>query len=402
MEQKMVEKIKTMLPLLNEKQKRLYLASEAIAMGRGGIAEVSRASGISRSVISAGIKDITAGDSEGLSADAPIRRKGAGRKPITGTQPGIKEALNDLVCDATYGNPENPLCWTTKSLRNLASELQEKGFKIGYRKVGYLLKEMGYSLQMNQKMNQVGEEHPDRDEQFQHINQEVKAFGSAGLPVISIDCKKKELVGRFKNSGSEYAPKGRAIEVLDHDFPLPELGKAAPYGIYDIAANEGFVSVGISSDTAQFAVASIRSWWYSMGIERYPAANKLLITADGGGSNGSRNRLWKTELQALANDTGLEISVCHFPPGTSKWNKIEHRMFSQISKNWRGRPLETLQIIVNLIASTSTTSGLTIQCQLDQNHYPKGIKITDLELASVNTVGDEFHPNWNYTIIPLK
>lgn len=402
MEQKMVEKIKTMLPMLNERQKRLYLASEAIAMGRGGIAEVSRASGISRSVITAGIKDIKAGDCEGLSADAPIRRKGAGRKPITGTQPGIKEALNDLVCDATYGNPENPLCWTTKSLRNLASELQEKGIKIGYRKVGYLLKEMGYSLQMNQKMNQVGEEHPDRGEQFQHINQKVKAFGSAGLPVISIDCKKKELVGRFKNSGSEYALKGRAIEVLDHDFPLPELGKAAPYGIYDIVANEGFVSVGISSDTAQFAVASIRSWWYSMGIERYPAANKLLITADGGGSNGSRNRLWKTELQALANDTGLEISVCHFPPGTSKWNKIEHRMFSQISKNWRGRPLETLQIIVNLIASTSTTSGLTIQCQLDQNHYPKGIKITDLELASVNTVGDKFHPNWNYTIIPLK
>lgn len=398
----MVERIKTMLPLLNEKQKRLYLASEAIAIGRGGIAEVSRASGISRSVITAGIKDLKTGDCEGLSADAPIRRKGAGRKPITGTQPGIKEALDALVCDATYGNPENPLRWTTKSLRNLASELQEKGFKIGYRKVGYLLKEMGYSLQMNQKMNQVGEEHPDRDGQFQHINQKVKAFGSAGLPVISIDCKKKELVGRFKNSGSEYAPKGRAIAVLDHDFPLPKLGKAAPYGIYDIAANEGFVSVGISSDTAQFAVASIRSWWYSMGIERYPAANKLLITADGGGSNGSRNRLWKTELQALANDTGLEISVCHFPPGTSKWNKIEHRMFSQISKNWRGRPLETLQIIVNLIASTSTTSGLTIQCQLDQNHYPKGIKITDLELASVNTVGDEFHPNWNYTIIPLK
>ena len=398
----MVERIKTMLPLLNEKQKRLYLASEAIAIGRGGIAEVSRASGISRSVITAGIKDLKTGDCEGLSADAPIRRKGAGRKPITGTQPGIKEALDALVCDATYGNPENPLRWTTKSLRNLASELQEKGFKIGYRKVGYLLKEMGYSLQMNQKMNQVGEEHPDRDGQFQHINQKVKAFCSAGLPVISIDCKKKELVGRFKNSGSEYAPKGRAIAVLDHDFPLPKLGKAAPYGIYDIAANEGFVSVGISSDTAQFAVASIRSWWYSMGIERYPAANKLLITADGGGSNGSRNRLWKTELQALANDTGLEISVCHFPPGTSKWNKIEHRMFSQISKNWRGRPLETLQIIVNLIASTSTTSGLTIQCQLDQNHYPKGIKITDLELASVNTVGDEFHPNWNYTIIPLK
>ena len=398
----MAEKIKTMLPILNEKQRRLYLASEAIAIGHGGIAEVSRASGLSRNVISRGIKEIEAGDAKELSAEAPIRRKGAGRKAITKTQPGIKEALDDLVCDATYGNPENPLCWTTKSLRKLADELHEKGFKIGYRKVGYLLEEMGYSLQMNQKMNQVGEEHPDRDEQFRHINQKVKDFGSAGLPVISIDCKKKELVGRFKNSGSEYAPKGHAVEVFDHDFPLPALGKAAPYGIYDIAANEGFVNVGISSDTAQFAVASIRSWWYSMGIERYPAANKLLITADGGGSNGSRNRLWKTELQALANDTGLEISVCHFPPGTSKWNKIEHRMFSQISKNWRGRPLETLQIIVNLIASTSTTSGLTIQCQLDQNHYPKGIKISDSQLASVNASGDEFHPNWNYTIAPSK
>ena len=402
MEQKTVEKIKRMLPVLNEKQKRLYLASEAIAIGRGGIAEVSRASGISRSVINAGIRDIKAGDPNVLSANAPIRRKGAGRKPIAETQPGIKDALNSLVCDATYGNPENPLCWTTKSLRNLANELHEKGFRIGYRKVGYLLEEMGYSLQMNQKMNQVGEEHPDRDEQFQHINQKAKAFGAAGLPVISIDCKKKELVGRFKNSGSEYAPKGRAVDVLDHDFPLPGLGKAAPYGVYDMAANEGFVNVGISSDTAQFAVASIRSWWFSMGIERYPVANKLLITADGGGSNGSRNRLWKTELQALANETGLEISVCHFPPGTSKWNKIEHRMFSQISKNWRGRPLETLQIIVNLIASTTTTSGLTIQCQLDQNHYPKGIKITDSELASVNIIGDEFHPNWNYTITPSK
>ena len=400
MEQKIVEKIQTMLPLLNEKQKRLYLASEAMAIGRGGVAEVSRASGMSRSVINAGIKDIKAKDPDVLSENAPIRRKGAGRKPITETQPGIKDALNNLVCDATYGNPENPLCWTTKSLRNLANELYEKGFKIGYRKVGYLLEEMGYSLQMNRKMNQVGEEHPDRDEQFQYINQKVKVFGSAGYPVISIDCKKKELVGRFKNSGSEYAPKGKAVEVLDHDFPLPRLGKAAPYGVYDIAANEGFVSVGISSDTAQFAVATIRSWWYAMGIERYPAANKLLITADGGGSNGSRNRLWKTELQTLANETGLEISVSHFPPGTSKWNKIEHRMFSQISKNWRGRPLETLQIIVNLIASTTTTSGLTIQCQLDQNHYPTGIKITDSELASVNIAGDEFHPNWNYTILP--
>ncbi len=400
MEKRVEEKIKTMLPLLNEKQRRIYLATEAIAIGRGGITDVSRASGASRSVITAGIKDINEENTSVLSADAPIRRKGAGRKPITETQPGIKDALEKLVCDSTFGNPENPLRWTTKSIRNLADELIAEGYTIGYRKVGYLLEEMGYSLQQNQKMNQVGAQHPDRNEQFKHINEKVKAFGAAEMPVISIDCKKKELVGSFKNVGQEYAPKKHPVKVLDHDFPLPGLGKAAPYGVYDLSANEGYVSVGISADTAQFAVASIRSWWYSMGTERYPAATKLLITADGGGRNGSRNRLWKTELQSLANETGLEISVCHFPPGTSKWNKIEHRMFSQISKNWRGRPLESLRVIVNLIATTTTKTGLTIRCQLDLNQYPKGIKISDDELASVNIIGDAFHPDWNYTILP--
>lgn len=400
MEKKQEEKIKMMLPLLNEKQRRIYLASEAIAMGRGGITEVSRVSGISRSVITAGIKDIRECNADVLSIEAPIRRKGAGRKPITETQPGIKTALEKLVSDSTFGDPMSPLLWTTKSLRNLADELVSEGFQIGYRKVGYLLEEMGYSLQKNQKMNQVGEEHPDRNAQFNHINEKVKTFGAEEYPVISIDCKKKELVGNFQNVGQEYAPKKHPVKVSDHDFPLPELGKATPYGIYDISANEGYVSVGISADTAQFAVASIRNWWYSMGIERYPNAPKLLITADGGGSNGSRNRLWKKELQNLANETGLEISVCHFPPGTSKWNKIEHRMFSQISKNWRGRPLESLMVIVNLIAATTTKNGLTIQCQLDLNQYPRGIKISDDELASINIVGDDFHPNWNYTISP--
>ena len=393
-------KINTMMPLLNEKQKRIYLASEAIAMGRGGVTEVSRISGISRSVITAGIKDINNGDVTVLSVDAPIRRKGAGRKPITETQPGIKEALEKLVSDSTFGDPMSPLLWTTKSIRKLADELVDQGYKIGYRKVAYLLEELGYSLQKNQKMNQVGDEHPDRDAQFQHINEKVKTFGAMECPVISIDCKKKELVGNFQNVGREYAPKKHPVMVLDHDFPLPELGKATPYGVYDISANEGYVSVGISADTAQFAVASIRSWWYTMGIERYPHAPQLLITADGGGSNGSRNRLWKTELQALANEIGLKISVCHFPPGTSKWNKIEHRMFSQISQNWRGRPLVSLAVIVNLIAATTTNTGLTIQCQLDLNQYPKGIKVSDNELASVNIVADEFHPNWNYTILP--
>lgn len=401
MKEKIIEKVKTMLPLLNEKQKRLYLAAEAIAYGRGGITFMSHISGVSRSVITTGVKEIKSGDPEILSANTPIRRKGAGRKPITETQPGIKEALNHLVCEATYGSPENPLCWTTKSLRTLAEELQKEGFRIGYRKIGYLLQEMGYSLQTNQKMNQVGEAHPDRNEQFEHINQKVKKFCAEGFPVISIDCKKKELVGNFKNTGAEYARKKQALKVLDHDFPLPELGKAAPYGVYDIPANEGFVNVGISADTAQFAVASIRNWWYSMGIKRYPSAKRLLITADGGGSNGSRSRLWKTELQAFANETGLEVSVCHFPPGTSKWNKIEHRMFSQITKNWRGRPLETLQVIVSLISATTTSTGLKIQCQLDENRYEKGIKVSDSEFDSLRLVGDEFHPNWNYTISPL-
>ena len=400
MDKKQEEKIKMMLPLLNEKQRRIYLASEAVAIGRGGITAVSRVSGVSRSVITAGIKEINEGNTDMLSIDAPIRRKGAGRKPITESQPGIKDALEKLVRDSTFGDPSGPLLRTTKSLRNLADEMVAEGFRIGYRKVGYLLEEMGYSLQKNQKMNQVGEEHPDRNAQFNHINEKVKTFGAAEYPVISIDCKKKELVGNFQNAGQEYAPKKNPLKVLDHDFPLPELGKAAPYGIYDISANEGYVSVGVSADTAQFAVASIRNWWYSMGIERYSHAPKLLITADGGGSNGSRNRLWKTELQTLANETGLEISVCHFPPGTSKWNKIEHRMFSQISKNWRGRPLESLMVIVNLIAATTTKNGLTIQCQLDLNQYPKGIRISDDELASLNIIGDDFHPNWNYTISP--
>lgn len=402
MEQKTIEKIQMMLPILNEKQKRLYLASEALEIGHGGISQVSRASGMARSVITAGIKEIRSGDINVISIDSPIRRKGAGRKPITETQPGIEDALERLVSNDTFGNPENPLRWTTKSLRKLAEELREEGFKIAYRKVGYLLEDMGYSLQMNQKMNQVGKEHPDRNEQFEHINEKVKAFQAFELPAISIDCKKKELVGSFKNVGAEYALAKHPKKVLDHDFPLPDKGKAAPYGVYDIAANEGFVNVGISADTAQFAVASIRNWWLSMGKERYPNADKLLITADGGGSNGSRNRLWKTELQAFANETGLAISVCHFPPGTSKWNKIEHRMFSQISKNWRGRPLETLEIIVSLIAATTTNTGLSIRCQLDLNQYAKGLKVTDEELSFVRIIGDEFHPNWNYTIFPLE
>lgn len=398
----MIDKYKIMLPLLNEKQKRIYLATEAIALGYGGIKSIHEKTGVSKATIHAGINEIRDDNEEIVSSSSGIRRKGGGRKPITSTYPGIKEALERLVDDSTYGDPEKPLSWTTKSIRKLAEELRQENICISYRKVAYLLSEMGYSLQMNQKKYQVGEEHPDRNEQFKHINEKAKEFGQEGSPVISIDCKKKELVGLFKNSGSEWARKGEPICVLDHDFPLADKGKAAPYGVYDIAANEGYVNVGISSDTAQFAVASIRNWWNYMGVKRYPNTRKLMITADGGGSNGSRNRLWKVELQKLADETNLEITVCHFPPGTSKWNKIEHRMFSQISKNWRGRPLESLEVIVSLIEATTTKNGLKIKCGLDLNKYQTGIKTTEQKLAEICIEGDQFHPNWNYTILPHK
>ena len=294
----------------------------------------------------------------------------------------------------------SPLRYTTKSIRNLANELQVQGFQIKYNKVADLLRSLGYSLQQNQKMKQVGKESPDRDAQFKHINATAMQYLDAGEPVISVDCKKKENIGSFKNNGSEYAPKGTPVEVLDHDFPIPGKGKAAPYGVYDINNNEGYVNVGVSSDTAIFAVNSIRSWWYYMGLERFPNASKLYITADGGGSNGSRCRLWKIQLQALADELLMPIEVSHFPPGTSKWNKIEHRMFSQISKNWRAQPLESLEIIVNLSASTTTESGLHIECGLDFTEYKTGIKVVDEELSEINIVHNEFCGEWNYTIYP--
>ena len=395
-------KIEKILPILNETQKRLYLASEAEAYGRGGISEINRISGVSRVTISNGIKELKSGTkyNPNDSASSNIRTSGGGRKSIEETQPGIREALESLMSESTIGDPQSLLLWTTKSLRNLEDEMQALGFDVKYRKIGYMLKDMGYSLQLNQKKNQVGKQHPDRDAQFKHINSKANAFMAYGEPVISIDCKKKENIGNFKNNGAEYAKKGCPTEVMDHDFPLPALGKAAPYGVYDISNNEGYVNVGISSDTAQFAVNTIRSWWNEMGKERYPNAHNILITADGGGSNGSRNRLWKHELQQLSTETGLSISVCHFPPGTSKWNKIEHRLFSQITKNWRGRPLETLEIIVNLIASTTTKNGLSVKCKPDLNVYKTGIKVSDEEFASINLYGDQFHPDWNYTIEP--
>lgn len=399
-----IQRISKILPILNEAQKRMYLASEAEALGHGGITQISKATGISRVTITSGMKDLKEGRNTAIPGDSgvPIRREGAGRKSIEITQPGIRETLESLMESSTFGDPQSLLLWTTKSLRNLEEELRKKGFDIKYRKIGYLLKDMGYSLQINQKMNQVGNQHPDRDEQFRHINDTATQYLNDGYPVISIDCKKKENIGNFKNTGAEYSPRKQPVKVLDHDFPLPELGKAAPYGVYDIGANEGYVNVGISADTAQFAVNTIRSWWNEMGHEKYPASDRLLITADGGGSNGSRNRLWKTELQKFADEAQLNISVCHFPPGTSKWNKIEHRLFSQITKNWRGRPLESLEIIVNLIASTTTDKGLVVKCKADTSNYPKGIKVTDEELEAVNLFGDEFHPNWNYTIYANK
>ena len=403
MDTKLSEHINRVLPWLDEDQRRKFLASEAISLGRGGIQEISAISGVHRNTIAAGVKELNDPDATPLDSDTKkrrIRAKGAGRKAITVTQPGIKEALERLVDPETYGNPMNPLRWTTKSLRNLQKELQAEGYTVGYDKVGDLLKELGYSLQQNQKMKQVGTESPDRDAQFKHINNTAKQYMMAGDPVISIDCKKKENIGNFKNNGTEYRPKKDPIEVLDHDFPLPELGRAAPYGVYDIASNEGFVNVGISADTAQFAVNSIRMWWLQMGKEQYPNAGGLYITADGGGSNGSRCKLFKVELQNLADEIHIPIEVSHFPPGTSKWNKVEHRLFSQITKNWRGRPLETLEMIVELISSTTTSTGLKVQCAVDRNIYPRGLKVSDVELEGVNILRNEFCGNWNYTIFP--
>lgn len=399
-DEKAAKRIQKIVPILDENQKRMYLAAEAESLGRGGISQISEVLGVSRNTIAAGIKELS-GAVE-LAPAGRIRKEGGGRKSIGQTQPGIMEALEGLVSESSYGDPESPLRWTTKSLRNLSDALLAKGFTISFSKVRQLLNELGYSLQLNQKMLQVGEPHPDRDEQFRHISETAKAFLSEGLPVISIDCKKKELVGNFKNQGAEYAKSGQPVKVLDHDFPLPALGKVSPYGVYDMARNEGFINLGISSDTARFAVNSVRQWWDEMGMARYPGASKLYITADGGGSNGSRNRLWKTELQQLANETGLQLQVSHFPPGTSKWNKIEHQLFSYISKNWRGRPLETLMVIISLVESTTTKKGLKVKCGLDTNEYETGIKVSEEELQRINIVRDDFHGEWNYCISPSE
>jgi len=382
-------------PHLDERTRRLLVASEAVVIGRGGASRVARATGVSRRVIGEGIKELVEAPVGGVR----IRRPGGGRKRTSDTDPTLRGDLGGLVEPVTRGDPESPLRWTCKSVRKLAEELQRIGHRVSRQLVAGLLHDLGYSLQANRKTLE-GASHPDRNAQFEHLNRRVAARVARGEPAISVDTKKKELVGDFKNGGRELRPAGDPEPVRVHDFIIPALGRANPYGVYDLAQNAGWVSVGTDHDTAAFAVESIRRWWTSMGRAAYPAATRLLITADGGGSNGSRVRLWKLELQRLADETGLEVGVCHLPPGTSKWNKIEHRLFSFISQNWRGKPLVSHAVIVSLIAATTTATGLTVRCQLDTNAYPTGRKVSDKELATVNLHREDFHGDWNYSIRP--
>jgi len=380
---------------LDERGRRLFAATEATAAGRGGATAVAAATGIARSTINRGIAELRAG----LPIGGRVRRPGGGRKRAIERQPGLTAALEALIEAAIRGDPEAPLRWVSRSQRNIAQALHQQGFAVSQKLVGLLLRERGYSCQANRKTRE-GTSHPDRNGQFEHINRVVKAAIAAGAPAISVDTKKKELVGDFKNGGKELRPKGQPEPVRTHDFKIPELGKVAPYGVYDIAANAGWVNVGIDADTAAFAVESIRRWWHRLGKPRYPEARTLVITADCGGSNGNRVRLWKREIQRLADETGLAITVAHLPPGTSKWNKIEHRLFAYISQNWRGKPLVSHQVILQLIAATTTNTGLCVTCDMDANSYPKGITVTDAEIAAINIKLDPFHGEWNYTISP--
>jgi transposase len=381
---------------LNERTRRLFAANEAMAIGWGGISLVSRATGLARQVISAGIKELQEGQRAG---EGRIRRIGGGRKRTVSKDPRLREDLERLVEPVTRGDPESPLRWTSKSVRKLAKELQQMGHQVSHELVSELLHGLGYSLQANRKTREGGT-HPDRDAQFAHLNAQAEAFLAAGEPVVSVDAKKKELVGDFKNAGREWRPQGEPEQVQVYDFPIPGLGRATPYGVYDLGRNTGWVNVGIDHNTAAFAVESIRRWWNEVGRQQYPQAKRLLISADGGGSNGSRVRLWKWEVQQLADETGLSITVCHLPPGTSKWNKIEHRLFAWISQNWRGKPLTSYAVILKLIAATTTEAGLTVQCQLDTNRYPAGRKLSDVAMATLNIQPDSFHGEWNYTILP--
>ena len=381
--------------VLDERQRRLMAGAMATLLGRGGQARVTEASGMSRNTVISGTREIVGG----VGPSDRVRAKGAGPKALIDTRPGLLEALDELVHPETRGTPMSLLRWTSKSTAKLAGELVRKGFEISPDTVGRLLKRMGYSLQAPSKQKEGGQ-HSDRDAQFHYLNGLAGEFTAAGQPVISVDTKKKELVGEYSNGGREWQPVGEPEIVNGHDFPDPDVGKAIPYGIYDVTNNEGWVSVGDVADTGQFAANAIRTWWATMGKARFPTATRLLITADCGGSNAARARLWKRELRRLADELGIEIVVCHYPPGTSKWNKIEHKMFSFISMNWRGRPLTSYRTIIELISATTTESGLTIRAGRDPEWYEKGIKITDRELAALNITGHDWHPNWNYTVTP--
>jgi hypothetical protein len=382
---------------LDERGRRLFAANEALALGRGGVTAVSAVSGIARSTINRGIAELKAGNELG----ERIRRPGGGRKSAVELQPGLLLALEDLIEGAIRGDPQSPLRWVSRSQRNIATALRRQGFVVSQKLVGVLLRALGYSCQANRKTRE-GTQHPDRNAQFEYINAKVKAALAAGQPAISVDTKKKELVGDFKNGGRELRRKGEPEPVRVHDFEIKGLGKVAPYGVYDIAANQGWVNVGIDADTAAFAVESIRRWWQRLGKTRYPHAARLLITADCGGSNGARVHLWKSELQRFADQTGLAVTVVHLPPGASKWNRIEHRLFAFITQNWRGKPLLSHKVIVQLIAATSTEKGLTVTCGIDRSRYPRGIKISKTDMAAINIVRHAFHGDWNYTIKPSR
>jgi transposase len=391
-------KFRALAPVLNERSRRLWAATEAHAVGHGGIALVERATGISRSTIERGLKELQAEDLP-LGAER-VRRLGGGRKRAADKDPSLRTDLDALVEPTTSGAPDSPLRWTTKSLRRLGDELGAMGHEVSHRVVGELLHEAGYSLQANRKTRE-GAAHPDRDAQFVYLNEQVRAQQARGEPVISVDTKKKELVGNFKNPGREWRPKGEPEPVRVHDFIIPEQGKAIPYGVYDLSRNEGWVSIGIDHDTASFAVHAIERWWEVMGRPVYPKMRSLLVTADSGGSNGSRLRLWKWELQEFANRHRVPVSVCHLPPGTSKWNKIEHRLFSYIAMNWRGKPLVSLAAIVSLIGATTTRRGLRVRSEIDHGTYPAGVKITDAQMSRINLERHGFHGDWNYTIHPV-
>lgn len=393
-------KFSALLPHLDERQRRVYLGSEARALGHGGITAVATAAGLSRQTVAAGVDELEAGG-EPLGR---VRRRGGGRKRLTETDSQLKPALLKLVEPESRGDPESPLRWTTRSTRNLADELTRQGHRVSADTVATLLKEENFSLQGNVKTIE-GHQHPDRDAQFGYVNAQAAGHRDAGDPVISVDTKKKELVGDFKNGGREWQPEGRPEQVNVHDFPDQQRGKAIPYGVYDVGANTGWVNVGVDHDTAEFAVATIRTWWHKAGSVAYPNARRLLITADGGGSNGYRIRLWKTELAKLATETGLAITVCHLPPGTSKWNKIEHRLFSQITLAWRGRPLTSHDVIINTIGAVSTATGLAATAVLDQGAYPTGTQISDEQMHELEDralARHDFHGEWNYTITPTN